>query len=283
MKNLILISLFLSGTCYAQKLKDRIQGDWVCIGIFNTKGQPSGGKFGGSDEYLKFSFRKSKLAITEAPFDVGLRIDIVFKDHDAIDLIPFAVYDLPERIYEVKDLTNDQMTLVTKGQNGEPLSYRFVNQKNFDRSMEGKVIDQGILIVKHLTLSKTSTKNVNRVFEYRISNDSVFLGPSPTFEHPQGGTFGHMLSFNMKLPKDFKLDEPTSEMVVEFDVSNDGVSDIKIVKGLSTELDAEVVRVIEKLKKNWKALIVDEKPIKTTLRFHLYFYMTYSELQLPWK
>lgn len=92
-----------------------------------------------------------------------------------------------------------------------------------------------------------------------------------------------MLSFNMKLPKDFKLDEPTSEMVVEFDVSNDGVSDIKIVKGLSTELDAEVVRVIEKLKKNWKALIVDEKPIKTTLRFHLYFYMTYSELQLPWK
>lgn len=283
MKHLTLLLIVLSGTVYSQKLKDRIQGDWVCVGIWDSKGQPTVGKFGEPTEYLKFSFKKGKLSISEAPFDKGLGIDVTFKDDKIIDLLPTAVYELPERIYEVSDLTTDQMTLTTKGQNGEPITYKFLNQKNFSKDIENKVVDHGILIVQHLRLSKTDTKSINRAFEYRVSNDTIFLGPSPTFEYPQGGSWGQIFSFNIKLPKNFKLDEPTNEMIVDFNVTADGVSNIKIVNGLSAELDTEVIRVLEKLRKSWKPVVIDDKPVKTTSRFHLYFYMTISELQLPWK
>jgi len=283
MKHLTLFLIVLSGTVYSQKLKDRIQGDWVCVGIGDSKGQPTKGKFGSANKYLKFSFKKNKLFFSEAPFDKGGAMDVTFKDDRTIDLLPTAVYELPEQIYEVINLNSDQLTLTTKGQTGEPITYKFLNQKNFTKDMENKVVDHGILIVQHLRLSKTDAKNINRAFEYRVSNDTVFLGPSPTFGYPQGGSFGQIFSFNIKLPKTFKLDEPTNEMIVDFDVSTDGVSNIKIVSGLNAELDTEVVRVMEKLRKSWKPVVIDGKEIKTTSRFHLYFYMTISELQLPWK
>jgi hypothetical protein len=53
-----LILLIISGTSYSQKLKDKLQGDWVCTKILDLKGNVASGKFGESSEYLKFSFVK---------------------------------------------------------------------------------------------------------------------------------------------------------------------------------------------------------------------------------
>jgi hypothetical protein len=125
MKHITLFLIVLSGTVYSQKLKDRIQGDWVCVGIWDSKGQPTEGKFGESNEYLKFGFKKGKLSISEAPFDEGSAMGITFKDDKIIDLLPGAVYELPERIYEVSELTGDHLTLTTKGQNNELITYKF--------------------------------------------------------------------------------------------------------------------------------------------------------------
>jgi hypothetical protein len=280
---LLLFFILVSSAVYSQKLKDKIQGDWVCMGITDSKGRPTEGKFGQSVEYLKFSFSKSKLYITESPYDKATPMDITFKNENSFDWLPGAVYDLPERIYEVKELDEKHLTLTTKGQNGEIITYIFSNQKNFAGNLYDGVIDNGILIVQHLRLSKTNTNNINRISEYRISNDSIFLSPGPTFDYSKGGSFGQIFSFNIKLPKDFKLDEVTEEMLLDFDVTEDGASNFRITKGLSDELDAEVIRVMEKLKKSWRPLVVNDKVVKTTSRFHLYFYMTISELQTPWK
>jgi hypothetical protein len=279
----LLLVLFITGTGYSQKLKERIQGDWVCIGITDSKGQPATGKFGQSVEYLKFTFSKNKLYITESPFDRATPMEITFKNENSFDWLPGAVYDIPERIYEVKELDDKHLTLTAKSESGEFITYYFSSQKNFSRSLDNDIIDNGILIVQHLRLSKTNANSINRVSEYRISNDSIFLSPGPTFEYPRGGSFGQIFSFNMKLPQDFKLDEPTDEMVLDFDVSEEGANNFKMTKGLSDELNAEVIRVMEKLRKSWKPVVVNDKPIKTTSRFHLYFYMTISEMQLPWK
>lgn len=281
MKYLIILFVGIWVTSSAQKLRDRLQGDWVCVGILDTRGQPTVGKFGASNEYLRFSFKKSKLTIDEAPFDNGFAMDVTIVDEKIIDLLPGAVYEMPERIYEVGINTADLLTLTTKGQNGEPINYRFLNQRLFATGTVNTVIDLGVLIVQHLRLSKKDAKSINRVHEYRIPNDTVYLSPSPTFKYPQGGTFGQLFSSNIKLLKDFKLDEPTGEMIVEFDVTADGASGIKIVQGIGTELDIEVGRVMEKLGKYWNPVVKDGQEIKTTSRIHLYFYMTIAELQAP--
>lgn len=274
--------LVLSMATYAQVLKDRIQGDWVCVNILNAEGMPATGKYGDSFEYLKFSFNKSKFSVNESPFDKGLPIDIVFKNENSFDWLPGAAYEVPERVYEVKELTEQYLILTTISQNGERIEYHFLNQKNFLPNLD-KAVDHGAIIVEHLRMSKTNAHSINRVFEYRITNDSVFLSPSPTFEFPQGGSFGQIFSHNIRLPKNFKLDEITDEMIIEFDVTKDGASNFNITKGISSEIDTEVLRVMEKLRKSWKPVRVNDSPVKTTSRLHLYFYMTIAELQLPWK
>jgi hypothetical protein len=272
MKLLTLFLIVLSGSVYSQTLKERIQGDWVCVGIWDSKGQPTKGKFGESNEYLKFSFKKNKLSITETPFDTDSAMDVTFKDEKIINLLPTAVYEFPERIYEVRELTDDLMTLTTKGQNRKPITYKFLNQIIFAEDIENKIIDLGILII-----TKMDARIVNQVFGHRVSNVLVFPGPSPTFKYPGGDSFGDIFSLKMKWPKNFKFDELTkftNEMTVDFDVSAAGASNIKIVNGLSPELDMEVARVMDKLRKRWKPVVINDKPVKTTSRFHMYFYMS---------
>ena len=283
MKILLLILLVLSGTTNSQKLKERIQGDWVCVRILDAKGQPTKGKFGGSSEYLRFSFFKSKLSVSESPFDKGILQDITFKNENSFDWLPNAIYELPERIYVVKELNDNYLNMVTKSENGDTITYKFLNQKNFSHDFDKQVIDEGILLVKHLRLSKTNKNDINRIYEYQITNDSIFLPKSPTFENPGGGSFGQMFSYDIKLPKDFKLDKVSDEMILNFDVTENGASNFKITKGLSNEINTEVIRVMGKLHKNWKPIILNQSPIKSTLRLHLYFYLTISEIKLPWK
>jgi hypothetical protein len=56
----------------AQDLKKRIEGEWVCKTIVDEQGNKSEGKFGSSNEYLRFTFFGKKLTISEAPFDEKL-------------------------------------------------------------------------------------------------------------------------------------------------------------------------------------------------------------------
>jgi hypothetical protein len=282
MKTLLLIFLVLIGSTDTPKLKERIQGNWVCVKILDSKGQPTKGKFGGSSEYLRFSFFKSKLSVSESPYEKGILQDITFKNENSFDWLPNAIYELPERIYVVKELNDNYMSLVTKGEKGDSITYKFLNQKNFSHNYDKQVIDEGILLVKHLRLSKTNKNDINRTYEYQITNDSIFLAESPTFEN-RDGSFGQMFSYEIKLPKDFKLDKVSDEMILDFDVDEKGASNFNITKGLNNEINTEVIRVMEKLYKNWKPIILNQNPVKTTLRFHLYFYMTISEIKLPWK
>ena len=281
MKKLTFVLLLISLVTYSQKLKEKIQGDWVCVKILDSKGKPTIGKFGASNEFLKFSFKKNTFSVSESPFDKGLTMDIVFKNDNSFDWLPDAIYDLPERIYKVNEINDNNMILTTKSLGGDSIFYHFLNQKNFPYS-ETQIIDNGILIVKHLRSSKTS-KGSNRVSEYQISNDSIHLFLSPSFEYSGGGNFGELLSINVKLPEDFPLDKVSDELTLDFDVTEKGAQNFKIIKGLGDNINSEVIRVMEKLHKSWKPLVINKKPVKATLRFHIYFYMTIVELQLPWK
>ncbi len=281
MKKLTFVFLMVSLLTYSQKLKQRIQGDWLCVSILDSQKHATTGKYGNADDFLKFKFKNSTFTVCKSPFDKGLIQDIVFKDGNSFDWLPNARYELPERVYVVKHINDKYLILATSAQNGDTITYYFMNQKNFPYS-ETKIIDNGIIIIKNLH-SSTSSKGCNRVSEYQISNDSIHLTPSPTFEYPGGGNFGELLSINIKLPEDFPLDQVSDELILDFDVTAKGAQNFRIDKGLSNEINSEVITVMEKLHKSWKPLVSDNKPVKTTLRFHIYFYKTIVELQPPWK
>jgi hypothetical protein len=273
----LFVLIVLSNLVYSQKLKDRLEGEWVCLGITDSNGRPTHGKFGEPDEYLRFRFNKKTLEISEAPYDMIVSMNLAFNEN-SFDWAPNATIDLPERIYYVKELDSTRMTLTTRNESTE-ITYHFVNQKNYPVQKE-RMIDNGAMIIKHIQFTKKNPNNINRTFETRISNDPFFLSPAPKFDYPTGGSFGQILSHKIMLPKDFKPDVVSDEMIVDFEVSDKGAGNFKITKGLGDELDAEVLTAMKKLGKSWKPIVVDGKPITSTCRFHLFFYKTVDELIL---
>jgi hypothetical protein len=273
-----IILIIIGGATYSQKLKDKLQGDWVCTKILDSKGKATSGKFGESNEYLKFSFAKGNLSITEAPFDRGIKMPIKY-DVDFIDLFPQAVYELPEKKYTFKSQEGTDLVLSAKNQNGEIIDYHFVNQERLLKELSPgeHLIDNGLIIIKHLKLSKEA-KGANRVSEYRISNEAGNLYPSPIFNDYASASFGHYCSINFVFPKNYQLETVSEELIVDFDIDDKGVSNIKVVQGLGDEINALVIKIIEKTRKKWEPLKINGQPIKTTLRFHFIFYLGVVEL-----
>ncbi|MBK7711364.1 MAG: hypothetical protein IPJ37_10740 [Bacteroidales bacterium] len=99
----ILVIFTLSPLTYSQNIKDKLQ-----IKLHkNSAGNSGSGKFGESNEYLKFSFKNDILTIMEAPFDKGIDLTIKFGD-DFFDTFPEALDEIPERIYSVKKMYGDK-------------------------------------------------------------------------------------------------------------------------------------------------------------------------------
>lgn len=280
MKSLTILLLIISGTTYSQKIKDKLQGDWVCTKIVDSNGNPASGKFGESNEYLKFSFVKGNLSISEAPFDRGIKMPIKY-DTDYIDLFPQAVYEFPERKYTLKSFEESKLILSTKNENGEAIDYHFINQDKLAKELSAseQIFDNGLIIIKHLKLSK-ETKGANRVFEYKISNDARSLYPNAIFNDNASSSFGYYFSLNFVFPKAYPIETVSDELIIDFDLDDKGVSNIRIVQGLSDEIDASVTKIFEKTSKKWEPLKMNGQTIKTTLRFHFVFYLAVAEPEI---
>jgi hypothetical protein len=272
MKILCLLALDLlifSSGGYSQDVKEMLRGDWIGVGISGKDGKPAAGKYGQSSDYIKFSFKGNKMTITEAPFDRGLPVSYVVTKGDIIDWFPTARYDLPERMYKIKSLNRDSLALATK-YGEDSITYHFVNQKRYDRtSGNDNVIDNGLIVVGNLKAT-AKTKGSNKVFEYVLTNDPMFRGVSPLFDDP---SFGFALANKITLPSNFVAGKMSEELTLEFNVSEDGASNFTVVRSLEPELDAEVIRVMASLAKKWLPVIVNDKPVTTRSRMHLYFYL----------
>lgn len=274
----VIILLSLNIYAFSQNFKDALQGDWVCTQILDSNGKKTIGKFGDSDEFLKYSFSKSDMSIIEAPFDIGVKLTIKF-ENDYIDLFPGAVFELPERIYTIKSINDSNLVLTTKDENKKPIDYYFIKQTKLidNEDIENRLIDIGFIAVKHQRSSKDEI-GANRVSEYRILNNKENLQPCPKFIDANTATFGDYFSINYKFPKSYQLDAISDELIVEFNVSGKGVSDIKIIQGINDEMNAAVIKTIEGTTKKWQALEIDDRPIKTTLRLHFIFYLGFTKM-----
>jgi len=271
-KLIIIISfLTLSLLSFSQNINENLQGDWVCTGILDLNGIAASGKFGGSSEYLKFSFKNNDLTIREVPFDKGVTLIIQFGD-GFFDIFPEAVGELPERVYFIKKMEGDSLILSTINEDYKKIDYHFLRQKKYlDWPENGaKILDNGIILIKHFETSKDLRKALH-ISEYRLSNDEENLFPSPIFADPGSTGFGPYLSANIVYPKSFHIGSVSEEMIVSFEVTDEGAINLRVNKGISDELDAAVLKAIRGSRKKWQPLKIDGQTQKVIMRFHLLF------------
>lgn len=90
---------------------------------------------------------------------------------------------------------------------------------------------------------------------------------------PQAGytSLYEYFSLNLKFPEKAKEDSVTGTVLVEFVVSEKGkIEKIKVIKGLSTELDIEAKRLISEMP-DWKPASINGKCVSTKLTLPLSF------------
>jgi hypothetical protein len=62
-KALIVCLIFFSNYNYGQSLKKDLAGSWICNKIIDSQMLETNGKFGKSNEFLKFTFNKSYVSV----------------------------------------------------------------------------------------------------------------------------------------------------------------------------------------------------------------------------
>ncbi len=258
---------------YSQNLKDKLQGEWVCTNILDINGNKTSGKFGNFDAYLKFDFAKGNLSITRAPFDEGIKREIRFGS-DYIDLFPQTAYWIPESRYTVYLVTDDSLILKTNNNKNGIIYYYFINQQKLLKEISNNHVnfDEGLIVIKHLRSSKNS-HGANRVSDYKINNQLENLFPSPIFKDNSSDDFGDYFSTNFTFPKTYQPDTVSNELIVDFDVTDKGIENIKMIQGVDNEINASVIKIIEKTKNNWQPVKINGQLTNATLRFHFIFYL----------
>ena len=93
----------------------------------------------------------------------------------------------------------------------------------------------------------------------------------PTFQGGNAGEFAKWVNENLQYPQSAKDAEIQGRVVAQFVVGTDGkVGDVKVLRGVHPDLDAEVVRVISS-SPDWTPGYVKGEPVKVTYTFPVVF------------
>jgi len=253
-----------------QSLKDKLQGDWLCTKVTNPDGDTVRGEFGRSGEYLRFIFENKHVSISQAPFDKGLLLPINFEG-DSFDPILEINWFLPYLQYTVQEVDENHLVLAGITQEGSPVIYSFINQNKYEHNEETKemVHDLGFVIVNNSAISKSHIygAKVNWV-DYRIQNSEISLYPSPIFKDELSSSFSAYLSRVFLFPKDHHSLTLSDELVVDFQVTPKGLQNIRIVQGVTYEINAYVFKLLEESRKKWFPAMVEGKPLTSKVRLH---------------
>jgi hypothetical protein len=219
--------------------------------------------------YLRYTFNNNKLLVSDAPFKAGSTLLVDFKRDSSLLVSKENIKK--KSIYFVKLLDKDKLILTVIDEHGEPVDLNFNKLKN---SFDNVAIDNGQIIIVHEKKSQNA-KVTTRSHLY-IYNDTINIANKPTsqnpiFSHGRSGNFGDFLTENFIFPGDYPLDVFSEELVVDFDIANNRINNIVIVKGLRKDIDSVIVSLIQKTSAKWSLPEPSGNPAKITLRFHFKF------------
>ncbi len=113
--------------------------------------------------------------------------------------------------------------------------------------------------------SSEDAKNTEKIYED--------VDESATFP---GGTVEMMkyISANVKYPESAMDNGEQGKVFVEFVINKDGsISNIKILKGISRDLDTEAMRVVKNMPK-WTPALLDGEKVRSVARMPINFVLT---------
>ncbi|MXV50730.1 hypothetical protein GS399_07065 [Pedobacter sp. HMF7647] len=268
MKKLLLFLFCGIMTGQAQTLQEKVQGDWVCTGITDTLGKAASGRFGESIDFLQLSFVQDTVFISQAPFDEGFEFMTLF-DLYSVDVIDPYVYG--SQRYLVKSASKDSLILSTLNMKNELVNFHFVNQAQFLKFSTDDVIDNGTIILKYGKINEKADYPTSFAM-YRVNNTQPFLIPRPLFADNESLAFGNFIASAFHGYRFLQPGVVSDEMIIEFDVSKDGVSNVAVLQGFNAKINEMITKIVQRSSKFWKPLKIGQQPVKTAMRFHFVLY-----------
>lgn len=272
MRNVFIIAILLPFIGYGQTLEEKLQGNWVCIDITDSLGNKEGGEFGNARNYLKFSFGKRKVFIALAPFDKGLEM---YVDYGGSYFRPRNP-NLTQSQYDVISLEEHEMVLQTRTYKQKKIFYHFVNQRKYSQELKqiSKFREFGEVIIGINYVKQYEAFHL--VSYYAIDNSILNVLPYPQFNDKDFSTVGSYLEQNLVLQSSEIKSLPGKEMIIEFDVTQEGIENILVTKKVNDDLDFRFHELVWGMRKKWLPVMLDGKMIETRIRFEFSF--VYKEI-----
>lgn len=104
-----------------------------------------------------------------------------------------------------------------------------------------------------------------------VPQDRQTLSKAPRFQNGDMNKFSMWVNQHLKYPASLRKTGIGGKVVAQFKINSDGrISDIKIISGITTELDNEVIRVLSS-SPFWEPAIKDGKPVAVEYQFPVVF------------
>jgi hypothetical protein len=270
---IIALFCFAFQVAFGQVNQHCIAGSWVCLKVEDADGKPSSGPFGEADEYLRFTFAKKSLSISEAPFDTGLTMPIIIEGN-YVKVFSEQLYNLPELEFQVQAVSKAELILLCTAKE-KTVRYTFSNQQLYVGKKQ-HVIDCGLIIISEAFIS-TSDRPMYSIknFDYQISNMSNTLAPCPIFKHGTYANLGSYLSLNFKFPRSFKSEKLSEEIVIQIQIGTNAIEHCEIIQGLDFELNSAIFELVANTTNKWIPLKIERQVVPVSLRFHFRFIQTF--------
>lgn len=265
------IFIFTHLLCLAQEPKLNIDGNWICTKITDANGHLSNGKYGYSNEYLRFVIDENNISISESPFDLGFAYPIKFENNDStLVLSPEIDLDFDEKTYKIKYFTHDSLILETNSLYNGLLSYTFINHPFSPDDNNPIHIECGTIVLKHI-LNKGGT--IRHTGYNDISSNESLYGDCPVFYNPNYLSLAQYLTEKFNFPKNLR-ENPyySSNLVVEFEYTANGMNNLKVYgkNTPDTKLVSDIYNLIKKTKKHWHITNteIDNENISYKIKMH---------------
>lgn len=260
----VIIIIFIFPNSYAQLTKDKLLGEWVKTKTVIKNGNTTNAKFGKSDEYLRVSFSKEKVIMSQSPYDIGTGLGYKIVNDTIFTDFYNHYLKIPEAYYFVETITDNDLVLKTSFENND-IWYYFKNQKLYQPQIYNDTItfDNDTIVLYLRTL------NIPPTYKFYLSNNLVNTIERPRYEgdHQLGG----YLSWNMHIRKSLKKNILTKTITVSFIIDAEGtVSSIKIIKGVNEYYNEKFVKLISKTNKKWTTMKNNSNTL-TKMIFTFYF------------
>jgi len=114
--------------------------------------------------------------------------------------------------------------------------------------------------------------SLKRPQELEESVPFALVSEKPTFNGGDAIEFSHWVNEHLKYPESAKKAGIQGRVVLSFTVDTDGyMKDIRVLRGVHPDLDAEALRVLSSCSEQWTPGIQDGQPVKVTYTFPVIF------------